>query len=196
MVGVLNESTYKEIFHWLSLTSLHSPFYPSLKKCRHTWIFWLCSSIPHSLCPSVHKVQHALRSWLPLFFFPPSLSIHPSAHLFLTAVGLISRHFSDFPPVAGWDPLDGAQGAWVTRCWPAVVALVWATQSPDGLSPLDQSELSSSLPLSGWRTHQSINPGQDSFLVSFFFCSHNEHNTTHELNQWRETVFVKYPLGL
>ncbi|KAI9546232.1 hypothetical protein NQZ68_028647 [Dissostichus eleginoides] len=69
----------------------------------------------------------------------------------VTAVGLRFRHFSDFPPVSGCVPLAGAQGAAVTRCWPAVEPLVWDTQSPDGPSPLDLIP-----PLSGRETHQSI----------------------------------------
>lgn len=93
------------------------------------WALCLPSSLLLSICPQRATCPSVLAStpFLSTNSIHPSLC--PSSWMQTQAFQWLSSSF--WLKSCGWSP-----GATVTRCWLAVVALVWATQLPDSLSPI------------------------------------------------------------
>lgn len=129
--------------------------------------FCLCSFLPHpfmSICPERATCPPVLA---PLFFLPPTAPVRPCSRPSLCHISWTQTQAFQWLPSSSWLRSSGwSPGATVTRCWPAVVALVWATQLPDGLSPLDPSGLSSSFPV--WPGNPSVDQARTFFSLYFF----------------------------
>ena len=123
----------------LSLTTLHCPFHPSLRRGVMRSYFGF---VPPFLTPRVHLSTKYNMPCDPGFhFLPPSISIHPSLQLDSDpGISVISLQF--LAELLWMEPR-------VTRCW-------------DTRSPLDPSGLSSSLPPS-----LSVRQSGTIFLDSF-----------------------------
>lgn len=93
------------------------------------WALCLPSSLLLSICPQRATCPSVLASTPFLSTNSVHPSLCPSSWMQTQAFQWLSSSF--WLKSCGWSP-----GATVTRCWLAVVALVWATQLPDSLSPI------------------------------------------------------------
>lgn len=122
------------------------------------WALCLPSSLLLSICPQRATCPSVLAStpFLSTNSIHPSLC--PSSWMQTQAFQWLSSSF--WLKSCGWSP-----GATVTRCWLAVVALVWATQLPDSLSPIWIVLIIPSV----WLGNPSVCQSRTfSFLIMFF----------------------------